>query len=40
MNSLDRPMDSVEDPSLELPGAMIENPNTNTKLVDHDGFGN
>ena len=23
MNTLDRPMDSVEDPSLELPGAMI-----------------
>ena len=34
MNSLDRPMDSVEDPSLENPGEFIDNPNTGTKLVD------
>lgn len=39
MNSIDRQMDSVDDPDLDLPG--FDNPNTNTKLVnENDGFGN
>ena len=40
INAIDRQNESVEDPSLDIPGASVDNPNTDSKLIDVDGLDN